>query len=913
MTDRSILASQEATSFEERIEILAKELELAVKWQCPCVMFVVYQSEYVRAEVEAALENCLIDLGQKAAHLNIKNKETTDIFPHLQGVNQAENTVYFIKGLHWGHGKETSVYAMLNLQKEIFVEKQIRAIFWLTQSEIKDLAHCAPDFWVFRHRAIEFVESPTAHRILQEALNSAWQGTGEYEDQFEDTDAKISLRESMLLELPKGEEASSIRANLLLTLGVLNWRKGDFEKADQQLQDTLKLAAKIQDAWFEAECFNAVALVKTSMGRIDESIDAYKHAIQLAPDQIFAWNNLGNLCAKIGRNDEAITAFQKAIECNPRDPVGWNGLGDVYNNNGSIDDAIAAYRKSIQFMPTFAHPWNGLGNVYAGSGRVDEAIEAYHKAIDLNGKYVTPWLQLAKLFCKQDRYREAIKAYQRALSLDSNNSAIWNELGIIYNKLESYEQAEEIFLKAIELDHGNGWAYSNLGYTYTRLGKCKESVSLFLRSIELVEEDRDKAVAWDRLGESYQQLNDYDNAIAAFQTADMLEIGSAVRTNDDTAREPELPSSILYSDIHALVDFNEATKPQLHSPATNSSAFSSEPNTTVPEQTAEQVFSDTPYWIFDPKAEVESRTEPMDGQSQDAQAGAASADINERATPDLPSSNLPDHTEMQSSEDLDALTVVDDIRAESTNASVWNEKGNDYFKRGAIEEAINAYIKSIQFDTEFGWPYSNLALAYHSQGKSTEAILLYQRSIELLDSNKDKAVSWNGLGNVYRRINDYANAIAAYQKAAELDPETAGMRDGVGNFQTGLDSGNARVWNEMGEHFFKTGEYEEAKHAFDKAIGLEPKSGWPYSNLARAFAAQGKYAEAIPLYQKSIDLLLDEKDKAVSWNRLGNVYRKLNNYDQAAQAYQKAVSLTDEDAALITRTRFSLLGNLAVD
>ena len=54
-------------SFDERVEILARELELAVKWQRPCILLVVYSSEYVRSDVEAALDNYLIDLGQKAS------------------------------------------------------------------------------------------------------------------------------------------------------------------------------------------------------------------------------------------------------------------------------------------------------------------------------------------------------------------------------------------------------------------------------------------------------------------------------------------------------------------------------------------------------------------------------------------------------------------------------------------------------------------------------------------------------------------------------------------------------------------------------------------------------------------------------------------------------------------------------
>jgi hypothetical protein len=45
------------------------------------------------------------------------------------------------------------------------------------------------------------------------------------------------------------------------------------------------------------------------------------------------------------------------------------------------------------------------------------------------------------------------------------------------------------------------------------------------------------------------------------------------------------------------------------------------------------------------------------------------------------------------------------------------------FQAGPL--AINAYNKAIQFDTEFGWPYSGQHVA-----QSNTAILLYER-IEL--------------------------------------------------------------------------------------------------------------------------------------------------------------------------------------
>jgi tetratricopeptide (TPR) repeat protein len=102
---------------------------------------------------------------------------------------------------------------------------------------------------------------------------------------------------------------------------------------------------------------------------------------------------------------------------------------------------------------------------------------------------------------------------------------------------------------------------------------------------------------------------------------------------------------------------------------------------------------------------------------------------------------------------------------------LWNELGNLYFMSGAYNQAIYAYHRSIQLDGNFGRPYSNLALTYVQQGKYEEAIELYRSSIELLADNKEKAISWSRLGNVYRHLKDYSKAVVAYQQADELDPQ----------------------------------------------------------------------------------------------------------------------------------------------
>ncbi len=143
--------------------------------------------------------------------------------------------------------------------------------------------------------------------------------------------------------------------------------------------------------------------------------------------------------------------------------------------------------------------------------------------------------------------------------------------------------------------------------------------------------------------------------------------------------------------------------------------------------------------------------------------------------------------------------------------------------------------------------------------------------------------------------------------------EPAAFVDSSGELQIEMDTKNAHVWNELGNIYFNTGAYDDAVVSYSKAIQLDRCFAWPYSNLALTYVQKGRFTEAILLYQRSIELFASEKDKAISWNRLGNVYRRLNSYDNAISAYQRADELDPENSTLSLQSRFSLLGNYSTD
>lgn len=896
MTTSGVVQLSQMNTFDERVEIIMDELELAIQWDRPYILMVVYNSEYVRADAETALRNLLIERGQKVVHIQMDEAPTLDLIGYFQKFPLTPKHFFFVNGLN---AQQEDNFARLNSHKDILINKKTRMIFWLTPKILADLAHLLPDFWESRHRVIEFLDVPRPEQILQTAIEFEWLGTGEYTDQFEDTEEKISLREMLLTELPENTESTSTRANLILTLGILNWRKGDFEKANELLQSAIKAAIRLEDKWFETECFNAIALVKFSERKYDEAIDAYKQAISIAPEQIYVWNNLGNLCLKINRNDEAMLAFQKALKHNTKDPIAWSGLGEVYYKIGYIDDSISAYRKAIEYAPLLSNPWIGLGDAYTSVGRDIDAINAYQKAIELNKQTVTPWLRIADIFCRQGRNRDAIKSYNRALLVDPGNPQIWNELGLVLLKANSFEDASQAFSKASELDRSFGWAYSNLAVAYVNLGRYHEAIKACQQSLEVFTEDNDKAMAWDRLANCYRAINDYDNAMRSLQMADCLNGRIAVPQQKFASDLPKLESA---PSAESLPDSFPTT-------ASQSVIGIEEPQSIVDTQEEKQI---APAWIFQTEtwsqcnATLTTYSENEDRLDPDKRTTKELLMIT-KETPQPKCDFVP--APVGSEDRFPSDLLEEDAIAETQNPEVWNQKGNIHFQKGEYEEAITAYNKAIELDRSFGWPYSNLAFTYLTLGKYAEAILLYKKSASLLRHKEEQAAAWNSLGNIYRHLNDYEDALKAYQKADELDPQNAGKRDQMELAISSSNSENAQVWLELGNLFFKSASYSEAVNAYTQAVKMDPVSGWAHSNLAMSLAFQGRYREAVPIYLKSIELFTNDKDKATSWNRLGNVYRKLNDQDKALKAYQTAVILSKEKTNLLTRTRFTLLGN----
>jgi tetratricopeptide (TPR) repeat protein len=850
------LGDNDLEPFEDRIDILFHELELATKWQRPSVLLAIYSSEYVRADADIALENRLHNLGQSTYHIKIKNQKSADVSLLISELANLNNVVFFVEGLRWGAGEDDCcTYRTLNKSREFFIENQIRVVFWLTENEAIDLAHYAPDYWSFRHRVIEFVDSPKPEQISPHVLESTWQGMGEFINTTEDLDAKIALRTALLTDLPNGNESTSARANLLLTLGILHWRRGDYERASQFLNKALDLAARLEDNRFEALCFNAIALVETDLGRIEEAIQAYQNAINLAPEQISPWNNLGNLYRKLERHEEALAAFQKAIEQNASDAVGWNGLGDLYHELGRNDDAMYAFLKAIEFSPNYAHSWNGLGNSYLDEDQLDEALAAHLKAIEIDRNTVDSWFALGDIYMRQGKNENAGMAYRTAIEFDPKNAQAWNKLGDLHYNTGANEEAMHAYQKAVDSNQSCNLSYSNLASLYVHKGCHAEAIPLLQKGIELSEDITDTMCLWNRLGDAYRCLEDYDNSMAAYRKADSLDLKTVF---------PETESSSSESDLELASSEDISTQ----------SGSNLEPENMQKE-------------TLNPESAEPSIVCPSDNM-------CTSNDTDTIST----------QPEAEFMDWLDGLASAMSVfqQPESTGAT-----GSSLISTGPKDEIEGTpEMQSIQLDAaeksmpEAAFPPFNADEPIPPVNKDTAS------------SNKPSRVFPDSPPLPDTPVKDEPDNTTHAETPNIDDPTSQRSMADTGNTSqadAAIEAENAHIWNELGNIYYNTGANDEAVHAFEKAIELDRSYGWSYNNLASLYFHQGRYADAVPLYQKGLQFLGEAKDKALLWNRLGDAYRRLDEHDKAAAAYRKAIELDPDSVSLLTRARFSLLGN----
>ena len=160
------------------------------------------------------------------------------------------------------------------------------------------------------------------------------------------------------------------------------------------------------------------------------------------------------------------------------------------------------------------------------------------------------------------------------------------------------------------------------------------------------------------------------------------------------------------------------------------------------------------------------------------------------------------------------------------------------------------------------------------------------------------------MANFYHRNGRYAEAIAAWEKLVEADPNDLGARIGLSNayFEIGkqdsavaglmavlrIDPRNTEALRSLATIYVRRGMGEDALRVAEDALAADPRDGYSYFNRGLALELLGRREEAAEQYREAVRLA---PDLAEAYANLAQIYLDKGAGADALAAARKAVDL----------------------
>jgi tetratricopeptide (TPR) repeat protein len=172
------------------------------------------------------------------------------------------------------------------------------------------------------------------------------------------------------------------------------------------------------------------------MGRFEDSIQAYKQAIDKAPGREVYYYYLGLLYSVIKQDEEAAWAFENVLKLNPDYVLAHSALAGIYHRMGF--DSKANEHINIALPKMKNESGYNLACFYAICGEVDKALEYLQQAL-LNKDTTIEWIRSdpdLELLHNDPRYLKLIQEVEKSQNSESSNDNYFSsELDGPNNKL----------------------------------------------------------------------------------------------------------------------------------------------------------------------------------------------------------------------------------------------------------------------------------------------------------------------------------------------------------------------------------------------------------------------------------------------------------------------------------------------
>lgn len=503
----------------------------------------------------------------------------------------------------------------------------------------------------------------------------------------------------------------------------------------------------------------------------------------------------------------------------------------------------------------------------------------------------------------QGNEEAAISNLNKLLEIDPSNHAAYYELGLVYSSKNAWLLAEKNFDKAVELNADNEWYLLQSAKAKEKLNKFEDAEKIYVTLSKKFPENINYLFDIASMKLYRDELKD---AIKAYD-----QIEKKIGINEDISVQKEKIWLKLGNVEKAAEEINKLINSQPTEPRYRM---------LLVELYMANNFNDLAFKALEDLMKID----PNNGFAQLAMAdyyrtkndNAKSYEILKKAFAN-PSINidqkvrilspyfgmLQDSVQFKNALELSSIAT----KANADEAKAFAIYGDFLYQAQKLEEAKNAYLKTIELDKKVFAVWQNLMFILAEQNNYTEllkvsneakdlypnnqivhylnavaksqnkdyvgAIESYQLALNLLRNNIElEAQIYAGLGDAYHALKNHAKSDASYEQALELKPNDAYV---LNNYAYYLSLRNTKL---------------------DRALEMSKKSNELVKNnpsfldtYAWIFFKMAKYDEAYIWLQEAIKF--DNNKSSTLAEHLGDVLFKLGKVNDAIVEWKRAKSL----------------------
>ncbi len=284
---------------------------------------------------------------------------------------------------------------------------------------------------------------------------------------------------------------------------------------DQNNSQALKIIQAIingENPYLDVEDIEDLFDELLRLDQFDKAEILTRYALSLHPDSTEIMILRATLLTDLDRFNEAEQLLQYLLQVEKQDPDVYINYGWLRLKQCKINEALRYFDQAIQIESQFqdddylAYEIGMNLNAFDLPSKAEKYLRRFYKNHPDDPEGIS---ELAYCLECLEKDEEAIQLFEKLVDIDPFNELGWYNLGVLYSKKNDFDAAIEAYQTAVDINIDYAEAYFNMGNIYMTQGHYNNALFAYTEYLSLTPFNWRENVAFQYLGECYEELEDW--------------------------------------------------------------------------------------------------------------------------------------------------------------------------------------------------------------------------------------------------------------------------------------------------------------------------------------------------------------------------------------------------------------------